>query len=258
MDVPFWAMPGMTLSPLKSVSEPMRLAKRVAELVGCSRRKAEQYIQGGWVSVDENIVEDLQFKVLAQQVALLPNASLAPAEPATILLHMAQGYKTSTDPKPALALLAATARSADDCSGIRSLKRHFTRLVALLPLEPEASGLIVFTQDWRVSRKLTEAADRIEQEYIVEVAGKLGPYGLKRLSHGLTYNGRTLPPIKVSWQNEARLRFALKGVQPGQIRHMCAAVELDVVAIKRIRIGSVSLGKMPAGEWRYLPRYQKF
>jgi len=244
----------MTLPP----TEPVRLAKRVAELAGCSRRDAEQYIEGGWVTVDGEVIEEPQFKVLEQQVILLPNAHLAPAEPATILLHKPLGYDADEGSNPALALITPAARYADDRSGMRSLKRHFHRLAAVLPLESDASGLIVFTQDWRVTRKLSEDADRIEQEYIVEVSGELGPYGLKRLSHGLSFNGRPLPPIKVSWQNEVRLRFALKGVRPGQIRHMCAAVELDVVTIKRIRIGSISLGKMPPGEWRYLSSYEKF
>jgi 23S rRNA pseudouridine2604 synthase len=244
----------MTLPPL----EPVRLAKRVAELADCSRRDAEQYIEGGWVTVDGEVIEEPQFKVLEQTVVLLPNAHLAVAEPATILLHKPLGYDADEGSNPALTLITPASRYADDRSGMRSLKRHFSRLTAILPLEADASGLIVFTQDWRVTRKLSEDADRIEQEYIVEVSGELGPYGLKRLSHGLSFNGRPLPPIKVSWQNEVRLRFALKGVQRGQIRHMCAAVELAVVAIKRIRIGSISLGKMPPGEWRYLPSYEKF
>ena len=117
---------------------------------------------------------------------------------------------------------------------------------------------LVLTQDGRVWRRLTEDGDEIEQEYIVEVSGDIGPWGLKRLCHGLHYNGRALPPCKVSWQNEIRLRFALKGVQGGQLRDMCAQVGLEVVAIRRIRIGKVPLAKMPVGMWRYLPVGERF
>ena len=67
-----------------------------------------------------------------------------------------------------------------------------------------------------------------------------------------------MPPCKVSWQNEIRLRFAIKDAQPGQLRDMCAQVGLDVVAIRRIRIGKVPLGKMPVGTWRYFPVGEKF
>jgi 23S rRNA pseudouridine2604 synthase len=121
-----------------------------------------------------------------------------------------------------------------------------------------ASGLLVCTQDFRVARKLNDDATTIEQEYVVEVAGELPPDGLKLLNHGLSYNGKALPPIKVSWQNETRLRFALKGVQNGQITHMCKSVGLQVLAMKRLRIGRVSMAKLQAGQWRYLSGYERF
>ena len=116
----------------------------------------------------------------------------------------------------------------------------------------------MFTQDYRVTRKLTDDAATIEQEYIVQVAGELVPDGLKLLNHGLSFNGKPLPPVKVSWQNETHLRFALKGVKPGQIAHMCKAVGLQVLAMKRIRIGRMSMAKLPLAQWRYLMPYEKF
>jgi 23S rRNA pseudouridine2604 synthase len=121
-----------------------------------------------------------------------------------------------------------------------------------------ASGLTVFTQDYRVTRKLTDDAATIEQEYVVEVAGELSADGLKLLNHGLPFNGKPLPPIKVSWQNETRLRFALKGIRPGQIVHMCKCVGLQVLSMKRLRIGRVSMAKLPPGQWRYLMPYERF
>ena len=156
------------------------------------------------------------------------------------------------------ALANAQTRWADDPSGLHLLQRHFHRLTPLVPLDAEASGLVVLSQDGRVWRRLTEDADQIEQEFVVEVAGEIGPYGLLRLNHGLSYRGRELPPCKVSWQNEFRLRFAIKRVEPGQIRDMCAQVGLQVLAMRRLRIGRIGLAKMPEGAWRYLPVGEKF
>ena len=63
--------------PLAPGARPdVRLAKRVAELVPCSRREAEQYIEGGWVRVDGKVVEEPQFRVLKQRIELDKNASL--------------------------------------------------------------------------------------------------------------------------------------------------------------------------------------
>lgn len=236
------------------MSDPIRLAKRLIELIACSRREAELYIAGGWVMVDGQVVEEPQFMVSQQQeVTLHSDASLTPLEPVTILFHQPPDMDTN-----AAQQIRADTRAADDASGIRVLKQHFVRLTPCTPLEPNAGGLLVFTQDWRVARKLIDDAAKIEQEYVVEVAGEIAPDGLKRLNHGLTFNGRPLPPIKVSWQNETRLRFALKGVQAGQIAHMCEKVGLQVLGMKRIRLGRVSMAKLPSGQWRYLMPQERF
>ena len=238
--------------------DPIRLAKHVADLARCSRLEAEQYIKGGWVSVDGRVVEDPAHPVSTEAVTIDPAAQLETVEPATILLHKPVGYDTISGRRAAAALVQPDTRWTDDPSGVRMLQRHFHRLTPLVPLDAEASGLMVLTQDGRVWRRLTEDGDEIEQEFVVEVSGDIAPYGLRKLNHGLHYNGRALPPCKVSWQNEIRLRFALKGVQGGQLRDMCAQVGLEVVAIRRLRIGKVSLAKMPVGVWRYLPVGERF
>ena len=193
-----------------------------------------------------------------ERVELDPEAVLETPEPATILLHKPAGFDAFRPGSPVAALVTAHTRWNADPSGQRLLQRHLHRLTPLVPLEAEASGLIVLSQDGHVWRRLTEDADQIEQEYVVEVAGEIGPYGLRRLNHGLRHRGRELPPCKVSWQNEFRLRFAIKGVVPGQIRDMCAQVGLQVVAMRRLRIGRIALAKMPESAWRYLPVGEKF
>lgn len=236
------------------MTEPVRLAKRLAALTGCSRSEAEQYIEGGWVQVDGVVVDDPRTLVTTADVALRAGARLAPIEPATIVLHKPAGLDTPA----ARALLGEATRSADDSSGIHLLKRHFARLEAPMALPPEASGMLVFTQDWRALRRLTEDADRIEQECIVEVSGELAPNGLALLNHGLRFNDSyALPPIKVSWQNERHLRFAMKIVQPEQIPRMCEAVGLRVLAIRRIRLGRVPLARLAVGQWRYLASHER-
>lgn len=232
------------------MTEPVRLAKRLVELISCSRREAELYIAGGWVTVDGHVVETPQFMVSEQLVELHPEANCIPAEPATLLFHQSAEHKADS--------ICADTRSADDHSGIHLLRQHFFRLTPCTPLERNASGLTVFTQDFRVSRKLFDEAATIEQEYIVEVAGALIPDGLKLLNHGLKFNGKPLPAVKVSWQNENRLRFALKGVIPGQIAAACQKVGLEVISMKRIRIGRVKMAKLPAGQWRYLMPHERF
>jgi 23S rRNA pseudouridine2604 synthase len=239
------------------MSEPVRLSKRLAELVSCSRREAELYIEGGWVSVDGLVVEEPQSRVTVQQViALHPEASAVPVEPVTILLHQPPDFDAGAG--DLRALITRASRAEHDHSGIRMVNHHFTRLTQASPLQHAACGLVVFSQDWRVLRKLTEDACKNEHEYIVEVDGQLVAGGLELLNQAQGFNGRTWSPVKASWQNENRLRFALKNPSPDQIVQLCEHVGLTVLAMKRIRIGAVSMAKLPPGQWRYLARYEKF
>ena len=228
----------------------IRLAKRVAEIVPCSRAEAERYIAGGWVGVDGEVIDDPATRVSAgQRVELLPGAT--PDEPplVTILLHKPAGLHG----KGALDSLQPDTLFQDG-QGQRVLKRHLSNLTPAMPLEAMASGLVVFSQDWRVVRKLTQDSDRIEQEYVAEVTGAILEDGLARLNAG----GTPKAPIKASWQSEARLRFAGKGIAPGQIEALCARVGLQVTSLRRLRIGRVALSGLPAGQWRYLREIEKF
>jgi 23S rRNA pseudouridine2604 synthase len=231
--------------------EGVRLAKRVAAQLPCSRAEAERYIAGGWVSVDGAVVEDPATRVTeAQAVALLPGATAIEPVPVTILLHKPAGM----DGDAALALLTAARLEG----GARFLKRHLLKLTLTNPLEDEASGLLVYTQDFRVARKLVQDADRVEQEYVAEVAGDIAAGGLELLNHGLAFQGRPVAPLKASWQSDHRLRFAGKGIKPGQVGHMCGAVGLEVKALKRLRIGRMALAGLAEGRWRYLGDFERF
>lgn len=233
------------------MTEPVRLAKRLAEMLPCSRREAEQYIEGGWVTVDGVVVEEPQFRVLNQKIEVSKDASLLAPAAVTILLHKPAGLEPD---------LKLATRTSDDRSDINQLKKH---LIAELvsPLALPASGLVVFTDDWRVARKLVDDAATLEHEVVVEVDGTIKPGGLERLNridHGFTFNGKLLGPAKVSWQSEARLRFALKGEQPGQIAYFCDSVGLTVTGMKRLRIGRVALSGLSVGQWRYLLPTERF
>lgn len=205
------------------------------------------------MTVDGRVVEEPQARVAEEVVALLPGAKLDEPEPITILFHAPAVTDEAAPPT-----ISITNHAPGDLSGIVPLKRHFAKLTSALSLQGGASGLVVLTQDWRVTRKLVDNAAGVEQEYVVDVAIEVTPEVLKKLNHRTDMNGKTLPPAKVSMQTESRLRFALKGIVPGQITHLCQAAGLQVIAMQRLRIGRISLARMPAGEWRYLPAGERF
>ncbi len=237
------------------MSGSIRLAKCVAERFNCSRGEAILYIEGAGVTVDGVVVEEPGFRVTGQeQIALLPGADLTPIEGVTILLHKPAGMSVANVPE----LIVAENLDAEDRSGMRFLKRHRKELVMLDPLDNAASGLMVFTQDWRVKRKLVDDLSRVEQEFVVEVSGQISEGGLQLLNQSINFNGKPSVPAKVSWQNETRLRFASKELSSRLITLLCERVGLSVVSIKRIRMGRIPMGGLAVGQWRYLMGYEKF
>ena len=249
--------------------EDERLAKRVAELVPCSRREAEQYIEGGWVTVNGQVVEEPMFRVSNHKVEIDKDASLMALSDVTLLLNKPPGFDAMALPgeagkhvKPAHQLLLVGAHAAEDTSGTRVLKRHFSKLEATVPLETGASGLVIFTQDWRVARKLIEDAAVMEQEFIVEVEGEVAPENIKRLNQTLSNDGKPLPSVKVSLNSDnektSKLRFAVKGSHPGLIAYLCERVGLQIVSMKRLRVGRVAMTQLAPGKWRYLMDHERF
>lgn len=243
------------------MTETTRLSKRLAAQLSCSRREAELYIEGGWVSVDGTVIEAPQHQVRDdQRITVHPDARPDPVLPVTILLHKPAGVDADADtgPRPAFTLLSPDNRLAGDNPSIQPLHRHFTRLAAPLPLETDASGLLVLTQDGRVIRKLNEDGDLLEQEYVADIEGTISDAALKNLQTPVTFDGEPLPPVKVSRQSDTRLRFAMKGALPGQATWMCERAGLTVVSLKRLRIGRIALAGLPEGQWRYLHERERF
>ena len=131
-----------------------------------------------------------------------------------------------------------------------------------VPLETGASGLLVFTQDWRVARKLTEDASVLEHEFMVEVAGTPTPEQLALLNQRPGGGATQLPHIKVSLSSSqggrAKLRFAFKGAHLGLVDHLCQRVGWQLLGMRRQRISRVALAHLPQGQWRYLGPHERF
>ena len=238
------------------MTDPIRLSKRVAEQFGCSRREAELYIEGGWVRVEGEVIETPYYKIGDQPVELLPGATASEVPPVTLLLHRPAGL--SADTTSAQPLLAKATHWSGDDARLTVRDRHFVRQVALMPLEQDASGLVIFSQQREIIRALDDRRGKLEQEYVVEVKGDVEDGGLALLAKGIGHRGRVLPKAKASWQNETRLRMVLKAPQPGDVRQLCEAIGLEMLSCKRIRIGRLSMAKLPVGHWRFLGEHERF
>lgn len=234
----------------------------MAELGLCSRREADEYIAKGWVKVDGVVVSVLGSKVTpAQKITLDAQASATQSSRVTVLINKPIGYvsgQAELGYQPAYVLVTPANQWSGDQSNIRFNPLHIKNLAPAGRLDIDSVGLLVLTQDGRIAKQLIGEDSDVEKEYLVRVLGRLPTNGLKLLNHGLSLDGKPLKRAEVSWQNQDQLRFVLKEGKKRQIRRMCELVGLQVVGLKRIRIGNVVLGDLPTGCWRYLRADESF
>ena len=248
-------------APLQDPDLP-RLSKLMSERGMCSRREADAWITNGWVRVDGKVVDTLGTRVAQDaRIEISDAARRDQGEQVTILLHKPVGYvsgQAEDGHPPAITLIRPETRWQESPAPYEFKRGHLRGLAPAGRLDIDSTGLLVFTQDGRIARHLIGEDSHVEKEYLVRVQGTLDERGMALLNHGLSLDGKPLKPARVSWQNEDQLRFALREGRKRQIRRMCELVGLKVVGLKRIRIGSVALGKLPPGQWRYLLRGEKF
>jgi 23S rRNA pseudouridine2604 synthase len=249
----------------------LRLSKLMSKLGLCSRREADEWIEKGWVSVDGERVDTLGTKVFPhQRIDIDPAAEAFQSSQVTVIVHKPVGLvsgQAEDGYQPAITLVTPENRWEGDRTGIRFSASHLRQLAPAGRLDIDSTGLLVLTQDGRIAKQLIGGHSEVDKEYLVRVA-----YGehtvdvenhfptekLALLRHGLSLDDVALKPAQVSWQNGEQLRFVLREGKKRQIRRMCELVGLEVVGLKRVRMGQVMLGALPPGQWRYLSEDETF
>jgi 23S rRNA pseudouridine2604 synthase len=246
---------------MRSIMEPVRISKLMAQRGLCSRREADAYIERGWVRVDGRIVSELGTKALPNaRITLERQAARRQTDKVTIILNKPVGYVShQSDKGYRLAASLIQARTQHRTGhGPAFDPAHLRGLAPAGRLDIDSQGLLVLTQDGRIARQLIGDDSSLEKEYLVRVEGRLSAGGLALLNHGLALDGQALRPAQVQWQNEDQLHFILREGRKRQIRRMCEQVGLKVVGLKRVRMGRVVLGDLPVGQWRYLRDGERF
>jgi 23S rRNA pseudouridine2604 synthase len=238
----------------------------MSELGLCSRREADDWIAKGWVKVDGQVIAELGSKVLPhQKITIERQAQAEQSRRVSVLINKPIGFvsgQAEDGYKPAVTLVRPENRWTEDKLPLQFSAAQLKSLVPAGRLDIDSTGLLILTQDGRIAKTLIGEDTSVEKEYLVRVkytkGAKLPEHELKRLNHGLTLDGKALLPAKVRWQNEDQLCFILREGKKRQIRRMCEMVGLQVLALKRVRIGRVKLGNLPIGQWRYLGNDEQF
>ncbi len=222
-----------------------RLQKILSAAGACSRRAAESYILDGRVTVNGEIAHlGQKADPDCDSIALDGVLVSKPAEEFLyFMLHKPVGYVTTLSDEQGRPSVA-------DLIGDIPV-----RVWPVGRLDQNSEGLLLLTNDGEVTHKLLHPSFRVEKEYHVWVNGSISR-ALPILHGPLYLDGERLAPAQIDVLQEqadhGKLRFVIHQGKKRQVRRMCAAGNLKVTRLQRVREGELLLGDLPLGKWRAL------
>lgn len=225
-----------------------RINKYLAAVGVAARRKIDLLITEGRVTVNGQLASLGQLVDPAKDTILV-NGKPILETPATVALKYFALYKP-----------VGVLSSVTDPEGRPTVLKYFqgqkTRLYPVGRLDQESEGLILVTNDGELAQRVTHPRFHLPKTYLVWVSGELTPRKLDILRDGVRLkDGTTAPCEIVPTQIDTRrwsLLITLREGKNRQIRRMLPHVELEVLKLKRIQFGPVSLGGLQPGEYRAL------
>ena len=221
-----------------------RLQKILSARGVASRRKAEEMIQQGLVTVN-GVVATLGETADPEVDEILISGKPLPQQEKYIyiLLNKPRGYVTTLSDEKGR---KNAAQLVEDCG---------VRVYPVGRLDMDSEGLLLFTNDGAFANALMHPKQEVKKTYNVWVTG-YHPGSEIQLSKPITLDGYTIrpPKVKLQWSEGQKAKFQVT-IHEGrnrQVRRMCEAAGMHCTRLRRIQEGNLSLGDLPLGKWRYL------
>ena len=227
-----------------------RLQKILSAAGVCSRRQAEEYLRAGRVTVNGKKAA-LGDKADADCDRIAVDGRLIQPEQERIylMLHKPRGYVTTLSDERGRKTVVELTR---DCGA---------RVYPVGRLDMDSEGLLLLTNDGAFAQRLAHPSHEMEKEYHVTVTGCLSGCAERLGALTALEDGTPIRPAQVSVLEEKGESWVLSVViHQGlnrQVRRMCALAGLSVRRLKRVREGSLALGKLPYGKWRHLTEKER-
>ncbi len=223
----------------------MRLNKFLASAGVASRRKCDQLIQEGLISVNGKVVNELGtiIKEKKDKVFYEGRQILLPSSFVYIKLNKPKGY-------------ACTAKDEKGRKTIYDLLPQGERLFSIGRLDYDTEGLIILTNDGDFANKVAHPRYSVDKEYHVTIEGQIKESELAVLRKGVVIDGERMPSAKVEFLSTdgkfTKLSVVIDEGMNRQIRRMFEAIGKTIKLLKRVRIGNVKLGGVKRGDFRDL------
>ncbi len=223
----------------------MRLQKFLSAAGVCSRRKGEEFIKAGRISVNGEVIVELGTKIDPDQDRVeVDGKAIKPSNTLVyIALNKPKDYVTSC--------------SHPGEKVVVDLVDISERIYPVGRLDKDSTGLLLLTNDGRIHHRLSHPSFDHEKEYDVTVARPIPDGALKKMSDGLPLMGTKTRPARITRISPRRFRMVLQEGKNRQIRRMVRKVGNEVTRLQRKRFANVKLGNLPPGKWRYLSSSEK-
>lgn len=228
------------------MSQPERIAKRLARAGLCSRRDAERWIAAGRVAVDGKVLDTPAFVVTDKSRIEVDGKPLPDADrPRLWRYHKPPGeLVTARDPQGRKTVFDA-------------LPKSMPRTIAVGRLDYNSEGLLLLTNDGGLARRLELPANGWVRRYRARVHGEVDPERLAGLENGLTVDGVRYGPIKAQLDRQQRsnawLDIALAEGKNREVRKVLAHLDMPVVRLIRVAFGPFQLGELERGAVEEMP-----
>jgi 23S rRNA pseudouridine2605 synthase len=217
-----------------------RLQKLLSSAGICSRRKAEEYLVAGRVTVNGQVAALGDKADIARDRVEVDGVALTTsAEHTYLMLYKPRGFVTTLSDEKGRKTVA---QLVADCP---------VRVWPVGRLDMDSEGLLLLTDDGELTHQLTHPSHQVEKEYRVWVTGNVAQ-ALPVLRRPMTIDGEGMEADRVEQTGEQSLTMVIHQGKNRQIRRMCDAAGLRVVRLKRVREGGLTLGNLHTGQWRYL------
>lgn len=222
----------------------MRLQKFLSASGVCSRRKGEEMIALGRVSVNGRIVDVPGTQIDDLKDVVSVDGKIVGVKETDIYIALNKPVNVESTCK----------KNDGERRGIivLDLVGMDERVYPVGRLDKDSEGLILLTNDGRIHHALSHPSFEHEKEYVVGVRRSISDEDIKTMSKGMDLGEFRTRPCHVKRLSEKTYRIILKEGKNRQIRRMAEAVGHQVVSLKRVRISHIRLGNLKPGKWRYL------